>query len=403
MAKSHGRPAQLTSKAPFLVVTGHDFRSRRKANIHFIAHELSRRGKTRVFSLGFSQLSRLKKDPRLPLWNKANKIETVAGVDCYLWRTILHPFNLRRSALDPLAAAWFRSYVKSAPKIFDEWASESATIVLESGMPPIMAERIRALNPGARLLYLASDDLRTLGCSNFIVEELARTANLYNSARLPSKQMRGILPANLPSFVIPHGLDRDIANHTEPSPYGPGVNAVSVGSMLFDAEFFAIAAAAFPQVTFHVIGAGAKGARLSAPNILVYDEMAFLQTVPYIKHAAFGIAPYCADGVAPYLADTSMKLMQYGFLGVPAVCPQVTVGDHAGRFGYEPGDPASIAGAIEGALNCRGFAGERVLSWSEVTDRIVGLAANSDAGLHAHQTTFVPEPGSSSGASIKVH
>ena len=141
--------------------------------------------------------------------------------------------------------------------------------------------------------------------------------------------------------------------------------------MLFDPSFFEAAAASFPEVMFHVIGGGRDAANLSAPNIRVYDEMRFVETVPYIRHADFGIAPYNAEKVAPYLTDTSMKLMQYGFLGVPAVCPDIVAGGKAGRFGYRPGDLDDIGRAIRGALAFGHFAGEPALSWREVTDRIL--------------------------------
>jgi 2-beta-glucuronyltransferase len=124
-------------------------------------------------------------------------------------------------------------------------------------------------------------------------------------------------------------------------------------------------------VTFHVIGGGSAAATLAAPNIRTYDEMRFSDTIPYLLHADFGIAPYNAERVAPYLVDTSMKLMQYGALGLPAVCPTVVAGDKTGRFGYQPGDAGSIADAVRGALALGRYQGEVPLNWRQVTDRIL--------------------------------
>jgi 2-beta-glucuronyltransferase len=42
------------AKAPFLVISRHDFRSPRKANMHFIAEELARHGPTRFFPLALA-------------------------------------------------------------------------------------------------------------------------------------------------------------------------------------------------------------------------------------------------------------------------------------------------------------------------------------------------------------
>jgi 2-beta-glucuronyltransferase len=364
----------MSLPAPFLFVTGHDFRSRRKVNVHFIAEELARRGKTRVFSFGFSYLSLIKRDPRTSLWREANRVETVGDVDCYLWRTTLHPFNLRRASLTGLEARWFGHYARRTPPILDTWARESATIILESGIPLILAERLARTNPTASLIYLGSDDVRTIGCARYIADELARTAAKYRGAALASLQLLTSIPDGIPAYSVPHAIDPAVLGYTDPSPYGPGLHAVSVGSMLFDAHFFAIASDLFPELTFHLIGSGAAGPKLARRNVVVHEEMSFQKTIPYIKHANLGIAPYAGERVVPYLADTSMKLMQYGYFGVPAVCPRVTVGGHAGRFGYEPGDAASIGAAIRRALACPGFAAEPALTWPAVVDRLLNVA-----------------------------
>jgi 2-beta-glucuronyltransferase len=360
--------------APFLFVSGHDFRSRRKASLHFIAEEVARRGKTRVFSLGFSLLSLIKRDPRRSLWRDANRVETVSGVDCYLWRTALHPFNLRRNALTAVEARWFELYARRTPPVLDRWAQDSKTIILESGMPLILAERLAATNPDASLIYLGNDDVRTIGCARYITDELARTAPKYRGAALASLKLLPSIPDGIPAYRVPHAIDPAALADAGPSPYGPGLHGVSVGSMLFDARFFEIAADLFPEITFHLIGAGASGKKLTRANISVHDEMPYRKTLPFIKHASFGVAPYAGERVVPYLADTSLKLMQYGVFGVPAVCPRVTVGGHAGRFGYEPGDAQSIAAAIRGALACPPFTPEPVLSWPAAVDRLLDVA-----------------------------
>ena len=105
----------------------------------------------------------------------------------------------------------------------------------------------------------------------------------------------------------------------------------------------------------------------------------------YIKHADLGIAPYKADCVQDYLCDTSMKLMQYEYFGVPAICPTAAVGGHAGRFGYVPGDRNSIGKAIRAALTAGKFAPPAILSWSEVTDRILRPQDFADTALVPHR------------------
>src|SRR3979490_901359 len=79
----------------FVILSGyHDYRSKRKADLHFIADELKEPGEVNFLSLRYSYLTRYKEDPRHDLWDRANRHETVRGVGCYLWRTPIHPFRL---------------------------------------------------------------------------------------------------------------------------------------------------------------------------------------------------------------------------------------------------------------------------------------------------------------------
>jgi 2-beta-glucuronyltransferase len=150
------------------------------------------------------------------------------------------------------------------------------------------------------------------------------------------------------------------------SPYPKGIHAVSVGSMLFDPDFFHLATEARPDITFHAIGCGIDPGLLPKSTIY-YKEKPYAETLPYLRHAAFGIAPYRSGKTPYYLCDTSMKLRQYAFLGLPAVCPEFAVGNHnSSRFGYVVGDKSSIAEAIQKALIAPRTRSEDFLSWSEV-------------------------------------
>ena len=121
--------------------------------------------------------------------------------------------------------------------------------------------------------------------------------------------------------------------------------------MLFDEDFVITASNAFPALTFHIVGSGHPHNARYGPNVEVYDHMPYDRTIRYIKHARIGIAPYRAEHVPPYLADSSMKMMQYDFFGLPTVCPESVTGDYSGRFGYTPGNAASIHAAITQALD----------------------------------------------------
>ncbi len=366
----------------FLIITRHDQRTSRKANIHFIAEELARRGNTRIFSFAFSHLSRIKKDQRMELWNQSNRIAVQDGVENYLWRTLIHPVNLRKALLRPIEKLLFFAYRMATPRVLKTWARQSSVIIFESGFPIQLVGMCKKLNPSARLVYLASDSLSTIDCAQTIINELEAIGPLLDYCILPSRKLKDEMPKGATSYFVPHGLDKSIIRHCDPSPYEEGtVNITSVGSMLFDASFFEIAAEMFPDITFHVIGAGSGANHLKAPNIRLYGEMPFLDTIPYLAHANAGVAAYKGDKVSPFLIDTSMKLMQYGLLGIPGICPDTVVGNRPGRFGYVPGDKQSIIAAVKSALRSGRFESLPTLSWQDVADRIVSPEKYPDARI----------------------
>lgn len=365
----------------YVVLSAHDYRSPRKANIHFITEQLAQRGEARFFSLRYSFLSRYTNDPRLSLDARANKIETHNGVQCYLWKTAIHPFNTRKPFLRLGEDVLFKLYVASASRVLKDWLASADVVLFESGVAPIFFDLLKKLNPDAKTIYIASDDLETINVAEFVKQTFQRIAPSMTSIRLPSKALANELPSTRNAYFIPHGINHGLAGTGDPSPYGEGVHAVSVGSMLFDADFFIEASRRFPEVYFHIIGCGQPPHPEYGDNVTVYGEMPHDETVRYIKHARFGIAPYRSESVPPYLADTSMKLIQYDFLRLPAVCPAAVTGDYSSRFAYEPGNPESIEAAINKALEAPHESSRRHLNWSEVTDRVLAPSEFDDTRM----------------------
>lgn len=365
----------------YLIISAHDYRSRRKAGVHFVTAELAKRGKTRFFSCQYSLLSELKSDPRKSLAQLANKKAIQDEVECYLWKTAIHPFNMRKPMLRAAESFLFRRYVANADPVLVEWMMEADTIIFESGIAPIFFELSAELNPQARKIYLASDDLATINVASYVKRTFQRIAPKMDALCLKSRFMLDGVPASRNRYIVPHGFDFSIAEHADPSPYPAGLHAVALGSMLFDPSFFVIASKLFPNITFHVIGSGHPRRDDYGANVKVYDEMPHRQTLPYIKHADIGLAPYRAAGLPSYLSDTSLKLMQYDFFALPALCPQAIVGDYRSRFGYTPGDADSIAAAFDAALTAPRQTFRTPLPWSAVVDRLLAPQDFSDTQI----------------------
>ncbi|PUA18734.1 glycosyltransferase family 1 protein [Glaciimonas sp. PCH181] len=365
-----------------LVITAHDYRSRRKVNMHFIAAELKKYGETSFFSCQYSFLSQLKSDPRSALNHLANKVEVHDGVRCFLWKTFIHPINLRKNILFPVEKFLFSRYVAFPSPVLVEWIKQADIVFFESGIAPIFFDLVQRLNPLAKTVYIASDDLDTINVASYVKSVFARVAFKMDALCLTSRLMAEGMPGVENCYVIPHGFDFSVEEHADPSPYDAGLHAVSVGSMLFDPLFFVMASRLFPEVTFHIIGCGRGAHPGYEKNVIVHEEMRHQTTLPYIKHAAIGIAPYRSEEVPRYLSDTSMKLMQYDFFKLPAVCPASVVGDYTSRFGYIPGNADSIAHAMRAALSAPRLAPKRTpLRWSEVVERMLAPETFSDTGL----------------------
>ena len=172
-------------------------------------------------------------------------------------------------------------------------------------------------------------------------------------------------------YVVGFGIDEDDYSNVGLSPFDASEQtAVSVGSMLFDSEFFLIAAPLFPNLTFHVIGAGTN---FRAPsNVIIHPEMPFERTLAYLKHATIGVAAYRETEGVEYLANTSLKLAQFEYFGLAAVCPWFAAGTAPHRIAYKPGDAGSIRAAIEAALGRAGQVAPRAFpNWQEVALQVI--------------------------------
>jgi 2-beta-glucuronyltransferase len=273
-------------------------------------------------------------------------------------------------------------YSQGHNPVLRKWIKEATVIVLESGVAPVFFDLIKSLNPGAQILYRASDALDTINVADYVTKAFDRIAPQLNVIALPSKALAEGIPSQHNLAFVPQGIDHSVAEKADPSPYGEGIHAVSVGSMLFDPSFFVLAGKRFPQITFHVIGSG-QGRHPDYPdNVKVYGEMPYAETLRYIKHAQLGIAPYSSVNLPAYLRDTSMKLIQYAFFKLPAICPHFIAGDYSNRFGYEIGNSDSIAQAINRALQPdTRLNAQPVLSWSQVTERLLTPKQFSDTEM----------------------
>jgi 2-beta-glucuronyltransferase len=368
-------PERTARQKAVVISSVHDYRVGRRGSIQAIADGLARRNFDVLFlSIRFSLLSFMKPDSRRFLLSRANTFENLNGIRCYLWRTPLHPFTSQSKALQRINAPLHKLYAACPNAEIDRELCSASHVIVESGLGIALIERIRRLNPGAKIIYRASDKLNTIGAHPYLQQCLQEQAHNIDHICLLARLMAPDFAfARDRTYVVPLGVHPPDFADIGASPYAEGLNAVSVGSMLFDPSFFETASELFPDVTFHVIGSGHNGT--PAPNVRWHPEMPFKETLPYIAHAAFGIAPYRQEAQSPYLAQSSLKLMQYEYLGIPGVCPHYAAGGRPSRFGYTPGDREEIREAVTAALAHAGHvAAKSILTWDEVIERMLSPA-----------------------------
>ena len=378
-------PEPAPSGKRVVVLSGfHDYRTPRRASIQPLADACARLGHRVSFvSTRFSRLSLRSGDSRSFLWDRANRVETVDGIDCYLWKTPVHPFAARNPALDALMGGLFPWFAKLPNATFDDIMRAADYVIVESSVAAIYVPRIRRLNPRCRIIYFATDRLDTHGAHPRVQRELIAAAPMIDHFSLRSAALASEFGwAKDRLYLASFGIHAGDFAAIGASPYGTRPTGVSVGSGLFDPDFFVRVAPHFPEVDFHVIGCGRNFA--AASNVYVHAEMRFRDTLAWLKHASFGIAPYVYAVGADYVAESSLKLAQFEYLRLPAVTAQFAVGGNPNRWGYAIGDTESMCRAVRAALDHVGRIVPRHFpSWEEVAAQVL------DPGLYP-ETRIVP-------------
>ena len=349
-----------------------DYRTKKRASIQQVAEGVRDIGCDVWFvSTRYSLLSKFTGDSRAFLNPQSNKVEDVNGVHCYLWKTLLHPFSAQNRLLNWLMGRLFYPYSAWPSRQFDSIIRGADYVVVESSVAVIYLQRIRKLAPHAKIIYYATDLLDTVGAHPSVQKALINSADLIHHVCLRSSQMVPSFPwAKGRLYKASFGMRSGDFGSVGTTPYGARKVVVSIGSMLFDRSYFEIVPRFFEDIVFHVIGCGQT---FEAPsNVIIHGEMPFIETLPYIKYAAAGVAPYRQASGVEYLAESSLKLAQYEVFGLPAICPKFAVGTAKGRFGYDAGSASSMIAATKQALSQTGLLeGRSFPTWEEVARELL--------------------------------
>lgn len=362
------------------LLSGHYYPSKRRAGFHNLADAFWRAGYEVVFlTTQVSWISWLRRDHRFqyPILRQRKQIQPLReGFTNYVWFTPWHPANLRIGVLNRLTRRAVRKYADLDLGEIEPMLRTTDLFVFESDLSLFLFPRLRALSPNARFVYRVSDDLRLLKNHPTLREIEMECAPEFDLISSPSRFIHERF-AHLRSAALQfHGLEKNLFDVATENPYLLGTrNAIYVGTFNFDYDYLDRASRLFPEVVFHIIGPIADLPRRD--NVVVYGEMPFAATVPYVKFADVGLQPRAYSFGAESFTD-SLKILQYTYCRLPIVAPEFLRSARTNVHLYRPGDDASIRRSMGSALSQSHHAIDTgdIYSWDELA---AVLAGNIDA------------------------
>lgn len=362
-----------------ILLSGHWLESPRRAGFHWLAESLWQQGWTVIFmTTGVSLLSQIKQHPsRIAMLKETPHNQLIwhrERLASFLWYTPWHPVKFRPAVLNQCLSPLFAQYGNLPLHGMKQQFQAADLVIFESTSGLLLFDRIRRLNPRAKLVYRVSDDLRHLGTPPCVLRQERRIAHQFDLISLTSEPLRSIFPPLDTVHFQPQGIPTDRFSQSHPNPYPNNgqIHAVSVGTMLFDQAALEYASRLYPNVSFHIIGAIEPD--LERENVHFYGELDFEQMIPYIQWADLGLALYrCEQGEANYLGQSSNKLIQYSYCQLPIVAPTFACWGRDHAFGYDGADLATLDSAIQKALRYdrSQISIDNIPSWHQLASSIV--------------------------------
>lgn len=359
------------------LVTGHYWGSKRRAGFHHLAQAYHKLGfEVLFFTAPVSYMLKLKGDYRFEydLGKEAGSvIQKEKNLYSYVHFTPWHVANLRLRLLNTLSGPFLPLYSKYSFSNAEKFIEESDLIIFESSPGLYLFQRFKQLNRKARFAYRVSDDLRLLNVHPGLIKLEETILPDFDLVSVPSSYIYNILAAHAPTKLQLdyHGINKEVYDEAHPNPYAGNnkVNLVFIGNDYFDLSFLDVASGACKDYLFHIIGPIAN--LPEKDNVIVYGEMPFKDTIPYVKHADAGLHTLTYKPGAESFTD-SLKVLQYSYCKLPVLAPDFLKTSRKNTFCYTPGDKESITRAIEQAIKSEkeSYNTIEVKSWEEVATSI---------------------------------
>lgn len=366
----------------FLIGTAHFFAPiYRDAGMHRFAKSLAAKGHHVDFvTFGQSWLKQITKSGarRYAASAKlaAREGRNPANIHAHIHQEMFHP-----PSGSPKVERLTSMLEKLYGRVLDPWTQHSAreadVVILECGYAPYYFDAIRRLNNRAQMIGFYNDRLDLVGFRAETLSLNERIMPRFDLVRTNAEALLSYLPAGVNGQYVPQGVDKEKIRFDLPSPYKHGTrNIVSVGNMLFDQEAVReiATAAATQDAEVHVIGAQMED---PPANVIIHGELPFERTLPFIVHADVGLAPYRPVDGADYLIQSSLKIQQYSYCGLPIMLAGQLGIDGQNFVLYDRTKPNNVAHALAQAFAMGKSLdyGQNVRGWDEVGDILLDMIA----------------------------
>lgn len=362
-------------------ITGHHYRSLRRAGFHNLADAAQRLGYTVNFiTVAFSLLSFLRRDHRTKIpeaLKERNKIiEINSRLKTYTYFTPWHPVNMIAPFMNRISTPWMHRYGQGNLGNLLSLIQNTDIFIFESTPGLFLFKRFLQEAPHAATIYRVSDDIRVLRSTHPSMLTLEKDLTpLFDCISVPSAAMLDIFAGATNVKLHSHGIDKQSYDQCTVSPYPPGTrNAIFIGTGHMDSMFLRHAAKGNPDCVIHVIGP--VQADIEMPNVRFYGELLFNQTIPYVKFADVGLLNLNFRNNASKSFTDSLKTIQYSYCGLPIVAPSFLNLNRGGVFYYTPYDEPSAALALRQAINAgkTQYAAASAFSWEEIMQTMLDEA-----------------------------
>jgi 2-beta-glucuronyltransferase len=353
-----------------VLITGHFPMQKRRTSMLWVTDHLQAQGwHVTYVTVGYSWLSRLKRDKRLGALGYKPKqgAETFgASLTAIYGLSPIHPFKWRSQALNTLSEPLTPLFIRYWGAKLRAPLQNADIVICESGAPVLLAPLIKQHAPGATRIYRVSDDIRLLNAPDVLLRAEAAHHHFHRiSTGSPLIAQRFTDHPNV--TIDPMGVPHAQLNVRTNDPYTRQPNrqiAICAGSTLLDMTAVARTAHKNPNWQIHVIGR-LKSMPPALPNVTWHGEQPFAKTLAYIQHADIGLAPFQDVPGVEYQITNSNRILLYRYYGLPILVP--------GRL-CTPGIPSLISdSAPDGPGRCESYGRqpESIPDWSALADALV--------------------------------